>query len=142
LKSAELLNDFITDIKNEDIHYIVQDESKVTFAPVIKKEQGCINFAEENSTQIINRFKAFTPWPGTYFYLNDKRIKIIEIVADNSKLKAGTVSTDFNSLLIGTKTDTLRVKTLQLEGKKPCSDIDFINGFKNTINQFLITEKP
>ena len=54
-----------------------QDESQATYCKKIQKEDGEIHWKEESAQEILNKLRAFTPWPGVFFFWKNKRIKIL-----------------------------------------------------------------
>src|SRR6266700_3563652 len=42
-----------------------QDHTQATLAPILKKEDGLVDFAR-SATEIFNRIRGFQPWPGAY----------------------------------------------------------------------------
>ncbi len=61
-----------------------QDSSKATLAPLLKKEDGLIDW-ERSAQEIHNRVRGMSPWPGAYTFLDGKIVKILETaVADGS----------------------------------------------------------
>lgn len=130
-EAALSMNTFVYDIINDKITYKQQIESDATFAPTLKREQGHIIFQEEDYETIKNKVRALYPWPGTYCFLNNKRLKIFHIEAADKKLKPGEADISNDGFLIGCKDKSIRISDLQLEGKKRCLDIDLINGLKN-----------
>jgi methionyl-tRNA formyltransferase len=55
-----------------------QDDSEVSYAPLLKRSDGEIN-CSDSSRRILNRIRALNPWPGTYIKVNDgKKVKILE----------------------------------------------------------------
>ena len=52
-----------------------QDHGTATYAPLIKKEDGRIDWSE-GAGRIANRIRAFTPWPSSFCYFRQKRLKI------------------------------------------------------------------
>jgi len=56
-----------------------QDEKKVTLAPILKKEDGCINW-NDSSVNIDRRIRGLYFWPGTYTFMDGKTIKIVEAI--------------------------------------------------------------
>lgn len=132
-QAALSLNDFIAKLRKNDISYQKQDESKVSFAPTLKREDGFIDFKNESFQQIKNKVRGLYPWPGTYCSLNNKRLKVFEIEAIPGKLAPGEVNSKLNQLLIGCTDSIIRLKSIQLEGKKACTDTELLNGLKNEI---------
>jgi methionyl-tRNA formyltransferase len=58
-----------------DITPLPQDDSKATYAPMLKKEDGLLDFTK-SSEQLVRKVKAFSPWPGTFLDWDDKIIKV------------------------------------------------------------------
>lgn len=138
--AALTLNDFIDDMANGTISSYEQDESNVCFAPTLKKEDGHIKFADSEFRTIHNQVRALKPWPGTFCFLNGKRLKIIQVAKyAGTKLAPGQISVADNKILVGCKDSVVRLKTIQLEGKKACSDIDAVNGLTNKYDSFEIS---
>ena len=118
-----------------------QDESQVTFAPSLKKEDGCLSFKKNTAEEISNQVRAMHPWPGTYTWLNGKRLKVLKVMVDETgKLEPGELSVRQGFLQVGTRKGTLQLEQVQMEGKKVCTGIELINGLKNTISCFQLTQ--
>lgn len=130
LQAALSLNDFLLNLKENKISYAPQDESKVSFAPTLKREDGLLNFKEKSYLQIHNQIRALYPWPGTYTNLDGKRLKVFHIEESSLKISPGNSKVEKNQLHIGCKDKAIRITELQLEGKRRCSDIDLFNGYK------------
>ena len=110
---------------------IKQDESLSTFAYTIKKEDEKIDFAD-TKRQIYNQIRGLNSWPGAYFILEGKRIKVWEaIMTDNnySNLVDGQISKLYKEG-IGVKVSNgeIVLTVIQPEGKNKMNAIDFING--------------
>lgn len=132
-QAALSMNDLIHKILNNEVTYTPQDESNVSFAPTLKKEDGLLKFGEKTVNEILNLNRALDPWPGTYCFLNGKRLKVLDIEKYHSKLSPGKASNDLGSLVVGCLDGSVRLATVQLEGKKPCSDRELLNGIKTNI---------
>lgn len=138
-QAALSMNDLITKTLINSITYTVQDESKVSFAPTLKKEDGLLDFKNKTAGQILNIIRALDPWPGTYCFMNGKRLKILSAEKYHSNRTPGKAENDLGSLVVGCLDGSLRLLKVQLEGKKPCSDRELLNGIKTEI--FLSTDK-
>lgn len=132
-QAALALNDFIVKVKENKITYTPQDESQVSFAPTLKKEDGFLDFANQNSFSILNRIRALDPWPGTYCFLNGKRLKILKARVYHTNIAPGKIKNDLGSLIVGTQDRSLHLYEVQLEGKKVCSDKELLNGLKGDL---------
>lgn len=73
LKGAELLTETIAKI--DEIKPRKQDHSIATYAPLIKKEDGRIDWIKD-ALHVERQVRAFTPWPSVYTFLGEKRVKI------------------------------------------------------------------
>jgi methionyl-tRNA formyltransferase len=133
-QAALCLSEFIDKLSLGNISYTPQDESQVSFAPTLKKEDGALHFSEKTRTEIKNRVRALDPWPGTYCFLNGKRLKILSVEDYHRKIQAGLALNDMGSLIVGCSDGSLRLSQVQLEGKKPCSDRELLNGIKSDIH--------
>ena len=140
-QAALSTNTFLNDLINDSLTYIGQDESKVTFAPSLKREDGYIDFSKLNFSEIKNKMRAFDPWPGIYCFLGKKRLKIFSIKPSQETIPPGQTRVDSNELLVGCLNATLRLSEVQLEGKKRSSDIDLLNGLKNSQEHFEVNPK-
>ncbi len=104
--------------KINDIEPIKQDESKASYAPIIKKEMAYLDFSR-SAKELYNAVRGFYSWPCAYFFLNGKRIKVIEAeVGGKTNQKSGTVvsNTDFLEIACGDGT-AIKLLTVQPEGK-------------------------
>lgn len=131
-QAALTLNDFISDILNNSITSYSQDESLVSFAPTLQKEDGHLDFSLMSASEIFNKVRALKPWPGTFCLVNNKRFKIIDVeIVHDLKLQPNEVNIKNKKFYIGSSSDTIHIKTIQAEGKKVCTDLDFINGLQS-----------
>ena len=132
---------FIPQLVEENWTSRVQDESRVSLAPSLKKSDGLLTFEEKSSQEIVNQIRAMHPWPGTYVWLNGRRLKVLSVSdVPSLSLKPGELSTEDGSLVVGTQTHSLRLEEVQLEGKKACTSREVINGLKNTTERFHLSE--
>jgi len=107
-----------------------QDRSKATLAPLLKKEDGLINW-KLSATDIQNHVRGLTPWPGAYTFLDATMIRILETNALQGDGEPGMIGEGVQgSLDVGTGSGLLRVIRLQPAGKKPMSSADFLRGHR------------
>ncbi|MDD3284857.1 MAG: methionyl-tRNA formyltransferase [Patescibacteria group bacterium] len=123
---------------NGEIKTRNQDEKNVTLTKIIKKEDGLINW-NNSSGNINNKIRAFENWPSAYTRFNEKILKIIEAesVNKNSNNKIGQVFQENNDIFIQCKSEILKLKKIQLEGKSSCDIKSFVNGYKNFVGSIL-----
>ena len=110
-----------------------QDESKVTSAPKIKSDDCKIDWTKP-AFEIRNLIRAFSPLPGAFTTINNKRLKIYSSsISDSSSddNKCGEiVICSKNQLAIQTGKGLLKIGEVQLEGKKRIKIEEFLRGTK------------
>lgn len=126
---AELL---IKTLKNfENIIPCKQDDKIATYAPIIKKEDGAINWYED-ALKIERMIRGFYPWPSAFTKLNNKNFKIFkaEVVDDNNiDVEPGTVYEIYkDSFLVKCGKNSLKIFEVQLEGKNRVDVKSFLAG--------------
>ena len=107
-----------------------QDESAATFAPILKKEDGLIQW-DQPAMMIERRVRGFEPWPGTYSHIGEKLLKIhrVNVVAADTKGSPGEVMrADAGGLWVATSSGFLGLEEVQLENRKRLSGVEFIRG--------------
>jgi len=111
-----------------------QPENGVTYAKKLERSEGRINW-EKPADEIERLIRAFTPWPGSWFEVRGKRIKILSAQVKNINGVPGTVID--NKLTIACGVGGLQLKILQREGKKPMTSVEFLRGFELSIGTFV-----
>jgi methionyl-tRNA formyltransferase len=127
---AHLLLQTILGLKSKSLQPQYQDETCVSFAPMIKKEDGLVDWTQ-TALAIERRVRAFTPWPSAYTHLNGKLLKIHRAtpVQTNRSGKPGEiVRADSGGFWIATGNGTLSLEEVQLENKKRVPGVEFIKG--------------
>lgn len=133
---SELLIETLPSILNGTNERISQDESKVTFAKIIKPEDEIIDFSK-TSREIYNQIRGLNSFPGAYFILDGKRIKVWESRIENEyfaeKLDGEVVKLYKDGIGIKTDNGLIVLTQIQPEGKPKMSARDYINGLKTNI---------
>lgn len=137
-QAALSTNTLIDSILNNKLVYTIQDPSGISFAPTLKKEDGLLNFKESTISKIQNQIRALDPWPGTFCFLNSQRLKVFETERLQKSLQPGETSIEHGHLAVGTLDGVIRLSSVQLEGKKICSDTELLNGLKNKGGEILL----
>ncbi len=127
---ARLIVKALPQIESGALRPAVQDSAKATLAPLLKKEDGLIDW-KLPAAEIHNRVRGLSPWPGAYTFLEGKIVKIVAAGAVPGSGEAGRLyAADSRTLDVGTGKDLLRVVMLQPEGKKPMAAADFLRGHR------------
>ena len=136
---AELMIATLAGLKNGTITQRPQDDAKATLAPILKREDGLIDFSH-SAVDAWNRLRGFQPWPAAFISFRGKMLHMhaaIPIPAVGTA-SAAHFSIDNDRLLLGFARGTaLEVRELQVEGKKRMSAHDFINGYRPRSDEIL-----
>jgi len=113
-----------------------QNEAEATYAPLIKKEDGYIDWRQDADT-IARRIRAFNPWPSAYTTLHGRLLKIFAAQQERSIPSSvpppGTVAEVTPvSLVVATGGGYLALNEVQLEGKKRLPIAEFLKGYSLT----------
>lgn len=124
---CELLDDELLKYVKGEIKPHEQDESKVTIAPKIEKEEGLISW-QSPAQKIHNKVRAFSMGPGTYVMFQGKRLKIHKTkVFKNVSGVPGQISeVTAASLVIETSEGALGLLEVQPESKSKLSIQEFL----------------
>ncbi len=106
-----------------------QDNSQSSLAPILKKEDGLVDFSRPAS-EIYNRLRGFQPWPGAYTKFRGKNLQIWKARPSDIFAPTEELSVDSNRLFVGCGNKTsLELLEIQVEGKKRTTARDFIQGY-------------
>jgi len=126
---ADLTVETLRGLQAHNIQPRPQDHSQATLAPILKKEDGLIDFSR-SASETLNRMRGFQPWPGAYTRFRGKNLQIWHAALD-STLRPSELKTEGNRLFAGCGGSTaIELLELQLEGKKRTSAADFIRGYR------------
>ncbi|MBI36457.1 MAG: methionyl-tRNA formyltransferase [Alphaproteobacteria bacterium] len=105
---------------------VPQPEEGITYAQKLTREEGRIDW-NKTAEEIERKVRAFTPWPGAWFNLGDVRLKVLEVELVEGSGEPGVVID--NNLTVSCRTGSLRLKTVQREGRRPMSVETLLRGF-------------
>ncbi len=129
---AKLICETLNGLENGSIERIVQDESLATYASIITKEMGKIDF-QKTATEIRNLVRGFDPWPAAFTFWNGKRLKVISatVCDEKTELEAATVCSADGGIFVACGEGTvLRLDMVQLEGSKAMQSFELLRGHK------------
>ena len=135
---ANALIEALDQIENGTAKYIKQDESKMTYFPMLDKDMGKLDF-NKTATEIVNLVRGLNPWPLAFIMDGDTRIKIYkaEAVENSSGQANGKVisADDKIGLIIKCKDGAVKLETIQAPNSKKMNAKDYLRGNKiNGIN--------
>ncbi|MGD8981771.1 MAG: methionyl-tRNA formyltransferase [Desulfobacterales bacterium] len=129
---ADLLIQTLKAFETGNINPISQDHTQATYAPMLKKKDGRMNW--KLPAESLEAFiRGMTPWPGAFTFHEQKRLKFFKartIVMD-TEASPGTVIKGFpDELWISTGKDVLSVMEIQGESGKRLLIKDFLRGYQ------------
>ena len=130
LIGAELLVETLRGLQAANIQARPQNDARATLAPILKKEDGRIDF-HRNAAEIYNRMRGFQPWPGAFTKFRGKNLNVWSAMPAGRSLGEGELVADADRLIVGCSGETaLELLEVQPEGKKRMPVRDFIHGYK------------
>jgi len=127
---ADLMVATLCGLQAGTIHPRPQDNTRATLAPILKKEDGQINF-QLTAQEIFNRMRGFQPWPGAYTGFRGKNLHIWSARPVERSLAASEIVVESGRLIVGCGAGSaLHLLEVQLEGKKRMPSADFIHGHR------------
>lgn len=129
---ADLLVQTLRGLEQGTISPVLQDHSRATLAPILKKEDGLVDFSR-TAKEICDRLRGFQPWPGAYVPFRSRNLKIIAArpASESASLSSGELRATEDGLLVGCGAGTtLELLQVQPEGKKAITAQDFVRGYR------------
>jgi len=137
---ADLMVETLRGLDNGQVLPIPQDQAKATLAPILKKEDGRMDFAR-SAREVYNRLRGFQPWPGAFTMYKGKTLQVhrAQPVPNGGTLTPGQIVVEGPRLFVccgkdqGADQDANTILELietQLEGKRRMTAQEFINGYR------------
>ena len=107
-----------------------QDDSMATYAPMLTKETGHIDWSR-NSKDIVNLIRGLNPWPAAYTLYEGEPLKIWEGEALSQKAQGAPgqiLNTNKNGILTATGDGAILLTRIQARGGKAMAAADYIRG--------------
>ena len=132
VKGADILTDTLKGFANNRIQPQSQNHSLATYAPMLSKDDGLINW-NKSAESMVNFIRGVTPWPGAYTYFGDKRLKIFKSRSLPTEITEypGTVLRGFvDELRVATAKGALCVEEIQMDSGKRLGIKEFLRGHR------------
>ncbi|PKM96045.1 MAG: methionyl-tRNA formyltransferase [Firmicutes bacterium HGW-Firmicutes-1] len=119
-------------LEEGSITRICQDHQAASYAPMLSKELGKINW-NNSAIEIERLIRGLNPWPSAYTYYEDKMLKIWKaelVTVNDNTIKAGTIIDIVKNegFIIKCNENALFIKELQLQGKNKMDAASFLRG--------------
>jgi len=111
-----------------------QDDSIATYAPMLRKEDGRIDW-KLGAIEIKNRVRGLEPWPGAYTYWKGRLLKIhsgdaLETDAHGDVEPGTVVGVSKGGIMVKCGEGVFEIKELQIEGKRRMTADEFVRGYR------------
>ena len=127
---AELVRETVPGLRAGTVHPTPQDNTKASLAPILKKEDGEIDF-HRSAQEICNRLRGFQPWPGAYTNFRGKNLQVWDAKPLQRVLSEAEFAVEADRLIVGCgKGTALELLEVQPEGKKRMATRDFVHGYR------------
>ena len=126
---ADIIVDTLHKLGTGTIKARPQDHEKATLAPILKKEDGRIDF-RRTAEEICNRLRGFQPWPGAFTTFRGKNLHFWEAAVSQRSLPPSELLVESDLLFVGCGGNALAPLQVQPEGKKHMAARDFIHGYR------------
>jgi methionyl-tRNA formyltransferase len=135
---ASLLLDMLPGYLNRDVKPVAQDGSRATLAPLLKKEDGRLDFTR-SATELERQVRAFDPWPGTFLEWEGHRLAVLHAgIADIPGIPMGAITRSGVFPAIGTPRGQLILKLVQPAGRQPVPGDAYLRGTPAFANARLV----
>ena len=134
---ADLMVETLRGLQAGTVRARPQDDTKATLAPILKKEDGQIDF-QRTAQEILNRLRGFQPWPGAYASFRGKNLQIWAAQPVERTASPAEIVVENGLLIVGCGSGSaLQLLEVQLEGKKRMPAADFVHGHQPSAGEKL-----
>jgi methionyl-tRNA formyltransferase len=129
---ADLLQEGLPLIERGELLPIEQDNSRATYAPLLTKADGLIDWSLP-AEEIANRVRGFSPWPGTYTTRGGSRLLVTRARAleeENQDTPGRILSAQSGGIQVACGSGRLYVLAVKPEGKREMEISEFLAGHK------------
>ena len=127
---ADLLIETLPDYLSGKLKPIPQPEDGVTYAPMLKKEEGQLDFSQDVH-ELERRVRAFNPWPGAFMNFDGTLLKVHRARVEDGEADLGQKLIVQNQPAVGARGGILILEEVQPAGKKSMSGRSFLAGARN-----------
>ncbi len=136
-----LLVETLTRLAEHSVVPREQDHARATLAPLLKKEDGVIDWTQ-SATEIANRVRGLSPWPGSYTFHHEDRLIIWKVRVDgpekSDEPRPGTIlAVGSDSFRVETGAGRIDVLEVQPANKKRMSVEQFLQGHSLRVHETL-----
>lgn len=135
---ADILMKTIERFKKGDFSSEKQDDSRATYAAMLTKAEGEIDWTKTND-EVYNLIRGMDSWPMAYTYYATKRFVPYECEKVDKSGKPGEViEVSKEGVIVAAGKGAIRIKAVKFDGKKKMSVKDYLVGNKIEVGTFCI----
>jgi methionyl-tRNA formyltransferase len=140
---APLMVETLAGLADGSLQPRAQNHEGATYAPILDREDGRMDFAGSSAGELYNRWRGFQPWPGAFTTLDGKKLIVHRMViaarnglaavrdAGAASADPGAVHVEQHRFFVACAGDTwLEFMELQLEGKKRMTAVELLRGMQ------------
>lgn len=129
---GKILNENLEKLVSGNITRIKQNNEEATYAPMINREMEELNF-NDLGKNVINKIRAFSPWPLTKTKIKDEEIKVVKAHFEEVKSEINKLYVDKNKLGIGVIDGIVYFDIIKPIGKNNMDIKNYLNGKKGLL---------
>ena len=135
ISGANLLLKTLKKLSVQKNEFKKQDDSKVTYARKISKDEAKINW-NLDADKIVAHIHGLSPNPGAWFEHKGDRFKVFKVIKSSLSGKPGTIMDE--NLNIACKSNSIQILELQKQGKNKQTVKEFLLGYKINSGTILV----
>jgi methionyl-tRNA formyltransferase len=125
---ASLLLDTLPAYAKGDLGPVAQDDAQATLAPLLKKEDGRLDFSL-TAIELERQVRAYDPWPGTFLEWGNRRLAVLGArVSEAPGTPVGAVTRVRGYPAVGTARGVLVLTRVHPAGRQPVSGDAYLRG--------------
>ena len=128
--AVEVVREDVPRVVRGELHAASQDASQATLAPLLKKDDGRIDWSAP-AQEVHDHARGMTPWPGAFTHVGGKLLKVLStrVSAFRAEGAPGTVvAADSSGVLVACGQGVLEIVRAQVEGRKALAARDLVTG--------------
>ncbi len=137
---AEVLKETLIELKKGTLKRIPQQDSESTYAPMMNKELGLIDW-NKTAQQVHNLVRGTDPWPGAYTFLNGNRMRVWKTSLTNEKSDSHNtgqiIEVSDDGILVKCSDEYILIREIQFDSSKRMNVRDYIRGHQIDAGEIL-----
>ena len=136
---AELMVETLRQLEAGTVFAQAQDHSLATLAPILKREDGWIDFSR-TAQQVYDRWRGFQPWPGAHSTLRGKKIIVqrMHVMSHAAGGEIGVLQVQGDAMTVACGCGrSVCLDEVQMEGKRRMSAAEFLRGYQGLSGERL-----